>query len=346
MTATGTGGELTPDRVMQVGMGFWSSKALLCATRLGLFGELAGGARTAGEIRAALGLHGRGLRDFLDALVALGFLERDGLGDDAHYRNAPEADAFLDPAKPAYVGGFLAMANDRLYPFWANLEEALRTGEPQNEVRHEGRDLFDGLYEDPERLEQFVDAMAAVQMGPFNALAEAFDFSPYATVCDVGGASGALSIVLARRYGHLRCITLDLPMVEPVARRRIEEHGLGDRVEARSIDFWQDPLPPADVITMGNVLHDWGLDGKKRLMAGARESLPDGGALVAIENVVDDERRDNAFGLLMSLNMLIETRAGFDFTGAEFARWAREAGFRDTEVRPLAGPTSAAIAYK
>lgn len=337
---------LSPEHIIQVGTGFWPAKALLSATRLGLFGLLASGPASARQIRSALGLQDRGLYDLLDALTALGFLERTGSGPQATYRNAPEADRFLDPAKPGYIGGFLTMVNDRLYPFWSSLEEALRTGEPQNEIRHEGVDLFDKLYTDPDRLEQFVDAMAAVQAGAFQALAESFDFSPYTTVCDVGGASGALSIQLARHYGHLRCITLDLPAVEPVARRRIQAAGLEQRVEARSLDFWREPIPGADVITMGNILHDWGLRDKKRLIAGARAALAEGGALIVIENLIDDERRENLFGLLMSLNMLIETREGFDYTGAEFRDWALEAGFRDTEVRPLAGPASAAIAYR
>lgn len=346
MTDAADESALAPDRIMQVGMGFWAAKVVLSATRLGLFGTLAAGAAPASRIRDALGLHERGLYDFLDALVALGFLEREGLGEQALYRNAPDADRFLDPAKPTYMGAILEMANDRLYPFWRDLEEALRTGEPQNESKHEGVDLFDKLYDDPERLEQFVDAMAGVQMAPFQALAESFDFSPYATLCDVGGASGDLSIQLARRYRHLHCITIDLPMVEPLARRRIEEAGLRERVETRSIDFWEDWIPNADVITMGNVLHDWSREDKKQLMSKTRESLHEGGALIAIENIIDDERRENTFGLLMSLNMLIETREGFDFTGAQFHDWASEVGFRDTEVIPLAGPTSAAVAYR
>src|SRR5205809_6485729 len=97
---------------------------------------------------------------------------------------------------------------------------------------------------------------------------------------------------------------------------------------------------------MGNVLHDWNLEQKLELIRKAYDALPEGGAFIAVENIIDDARRENAFGLLMSLNMLIEFGDAFDFTGGEFAGWCKQAGFKDVEVLPLAGPTSAAIAYK
>lgn len=340
------GPKVTPERIMQTAMGFWASKTLFSAVKLDLFGHLADAPKAASEIREALDLHDRGLYDFLDALVALGFLEREGLLDEATYRNAPDADAFLVRNKSTYLGGFLEMANDRLYSFWGDLEEGLRTGEPQNESKHGGADLFDRLYDDPKRLEQFLAAMASLQMGAFTALVKQFDFSSYNTLLDAGGASGALALQVARHHDHMHCISADLPAVEPIARQRIREAGLDDRVEARSLDFWNEDFPIVDVITMGNILHDWGLAEKKTLISKAFDALNDGGALVVIENLIDPERRENIFGLLMSLNMLIETRKGFDFTGDDFDDWAREAGFRNTEVLPLAGPASAAIAYK
>jgi precorrin-6B methylase 2 len=206
--------------------------------------------------------------------------------------------------------------------------------------------MFEALYSDPGRLEQFMHAMAGISMGPFHALAEAFDFSRYETLCDVGGATGQLSIAVARRHPHMRCTTFDLPVVEPIAKRTIEAAGLSDRVTAVAGDFFADPLPKADVITMGLILHDWNLERKMQLIRAAYDALPEGGAFVVVENIIDDARRENVFGLLMSLNMLIEFGEAFDFTGADLARWCKEAGFDRVEVVPLAGPTSAGIAYK
>lgn len=341
-----TGDQVAPDRIMQTAMGFWPAKTLLSAIKLDLFSYLSAGPRSGPAIQSQLGLHERSLYDFLDALVALGFLEREGIGRDARYRNTADSAQFLVRTEPSYIGGFLEMANDRLYPFWADLEEGLRSGKPQNETKHGDHDLFDTLYEDQERLDQFLSAMAGVQMGAFMALVEKFDFSPYRTLLDVGGASAALSIQVARHHDHIHCLSTDLPPVEPIARQRIREAALDQRVEARTLDFWQENFPSADVITMGNILHDWGLAEKKRLIDKAYRALNDGGALIVIENVIDDERRKNAFGLMMSLNMLIETRQGFDFTAADFDGWAREIGFESTSLLPLAGPANAVIAYK
>jgi len=337
---------LTPQRILEVGMGFWPAKVLLSAVELGVFSSLGASSKTPEELRALLGLHPRAVPDFPDALVALGFLERDGDWPTACYRNTPESAAFLDRRSPGYVGGFLEMANARLYPFWGELSEALRTGKPQNELKRTGTSMFGELYRDPARLEQFMDAMSGISAGNFTAFAEKFDFSAYRTLCDVGGATGQLSCLVAERHPHLRCTTLDLPVVMPIAERRIAARGLGDRVTARAIDFFTEPLPGADVITMGMILHDWNLEKKLHLIRAAYDALPAGGAFVAIEHLIDDARRENAFGLMMSLNMLIEFGDAFDFTGADFAAWCTQVGFRETRVIPLTPTASAAVAYK
>ena len=338
--------EATPDHIMQIGMGFWASKALLSAVELGVFTYLADGPKTGRDIERALGLHPRGTYDLLDTLVALGLLARDGDGVAGRYHNTAETAEFLDRKSPRYIGVILEMANARLYRFWADLTPALKTGKPQNEIKHSGRPMFDELYAHPERLEQFIEAMAGISRANFTALAERFDFTRYSTLIDIGGASGQLSCLVASRHAHLSCRSCDLPVVKPIAERNIAKRGLSDRVQADVIDFLNDEFPKADVITMGMILHDWNLDRKKMLIAKAYRALPKGGTLIAVENVIDDERRKNAFGLLMSLNMLIEFGDAFDFTGADFAGWCHEAGFSRCEVLHLAGPASAAIAYK
>jgi len=188
--------------------------------------------------------------------------------------------------------------------------------------------------------------MAGISAGNFQAFADSFDFSRYRTLCDVGGATGLLSTCVAKSHPHMRCVSADLPAATAIATRKIAEAGVADRVSAQPIDFFREPLPRADVITMGMILHDWNLDRKMQLVKAAYEALPPGGAFVVIENIIDDARRENAFGLLMSLNMLIEFGDAFDFTGADFDNWCRSAGFRSTEVMPLGGPASAGIAYK
>ncbi len=337
---------IDPSHIMQVGAGFWASKTLLSAVELQLFTQIGAEAKTGEEIGERLGLHPRSIYDFLDTLVALRFLQRDGDGRDGRYRNTPETATFLDKRSPAYIGGILEMFNERLYRFWGDLTVALQTGEPQNEIKHTGKPMFEELYSDPARLEQFMAAMQGISLGSFHALAETFDFSKYETVCDIGGATGQLCTILAERHPHLRCTSYDLPVVAPIAERAIAAAGLADRVATASGDFLADPLPRADVITMSLILHDWNLERKMHLVRSAYDALPEGGAFIVIENLIDDARRVNAFGMMMSLNMLIEFGDAFDFTGGDFAGWCREVGFRQVEIVPLAGPSSAGIAYK
>jgi len=333
-------------RIMEVGMAFWPAKVLLSAIELRLFSELGSTSKTGAELQSALQLHPRANPDFFDTLVALRFLDRDGDGSAARYRNTPETAEFLDRHSPHFMGGFLEMANNRLYRFWGDLTEGLRTGGPQNEIKHTGAPVFAELYSNPERLEQFMDAMSGISADNFHAFAEKFDFSRYHTLCDVGGATGQLSMFVARKHPHLRCTSADLPAATSIAERKVAAAGLAHRVSVKSIDFFAEPLPKADVITMGMILHDWNLEKKMHLIRAAYDALPPGGAFVVIENLIDDARRENAFGLLMSLNMLIEFGDAFDFTAADFFGWCREVGFSRTEVIPLAGPASAGVAYK
>ena len=337
---------LSPDPILHTAFGFWSSKVLLTAVELELFTRLGKRRLTGAELGAELELHPRAIADFFDALVALRFLEREGDGPGARYANTPAGALYLDRGSPRYIGGIMVMLNSRLFRFWNDLPEALRSGRPQNETKHGGKGVFEELYAEPARLEQFLGAMTGLSRLNFEALAEKFDFSRYATLCDVGGATGLLCIEAAKKHPRLRCLSFDLPVVEPIARRAIAAAGLSDRVTTASGNFFEDPLPRADVITMGMILHDWNLEKKMQLIRAAYDALPEGGALVAVEALIDDGRRENVFGLLMSLNMLIEFGEAFDYSGADFRGWCREVGFRRFEVIPLAGPASAAVAYK
>lgn len=338
--------DLDPSYIMMIGTGYGPSKTLLSAVELGVFTQLGEGPATGEEIGSALGLHPRAVWDFLDALVALRFLDRDGNGKDARYRNTPETAVFLDKSSPRYIGGILEMCNARLFRFWADLTEALRTGRPQNEIRYTGQSMFEELYAHPDQLQQFMHAMESLSLPAFEAFARRFDFPPGQTLCDVGGATGQLCIIAARQHPHLRCVTFDLPPVEPIARKTVEAAGLGDRVEVVSGDVFATPLPRADVITMSLILHDWDLGKKMHLIRSAYEALPPGGTFVAIENMIDDARRKSVFGLISSLNMLIESGDGFDFTGADFSGWCTEAGFKKVDILPLAGQASAGVAVK
>ena len=335
-----------PSTILQTAFAFWSSKVLLTAVEMGVFTRLGERRLTGSALGAEIGLHSRGISDFFDALVAMKFLERTGTGPEARYSNIPAVAVFLDQKSPRYIGGILEMLNVRLFRFWHDLPDALRTGKPQNEVKHSQKPIFEELYADLPRLEQFLGAMTGLSRINFEAFAEKFDFKPFKTLCDVGGATGLLSIEVARKHPHLRAISFDLPAVEPVAKKSIAAAGLSGRIATVAGDFFKDPLPRADLITMGMILHDWNLERKMHLIRAAYDALPPGGALVAIEALIDDDRRENLFGLLMSLNMMIEFGDAFDYSAADFRQWCREAGFKRFDVLHLAGPASAAIAWK
>lgn len=333
--------QLTPTTIMQLGFGFWGSKTLLSAIELGLFTELAKGPLTLEELIKRLNLHPRSARDFFDALVALGMLKRTG----ARYANTAETALFLDRAKASYVGGILEMSNARLYRFWGSLTEGLRTGKPQNEAKT-GEDFFGTLYADPQRLEGFLKAMTGLSIGSARVIAKKFPWKKYRTFTDVGCAQGGVTVEIALAHKHLTGGGMDLPVVQPVFEAYVRAKGLEKRLRFHSGDFFKDPLPSTDVLIMGHILHDWNLEEKMMLLRKAYDALPPGGALVVYEALIDDARKENAFGLLMSLNMLIETHCGFDFTGADCRKWMKEVGFKRTKVERLAGPDGMVVGYK
>jgi precorrin-6B methylase 2 len=332
----------TPDQIMQVGLGFWASKTLLSAVEMELFTELARRPESGEALRDRLGLHQRSSQDFLDALVALGFLER----RDGVYHNTPSTNLFLDKGKPSYIGGVLEMANHRLYGFWGGLTEALRTGQLQNEAKSGETPFFQALYADPARLKGFLAAMTGLSHGANAAIARQFPWHEHETFVDVGTAQGDLAVQIALANEHVTGVGFDLPEVAPIFEDYVERNGVGARLRFAAGDFFAEALPKADVLLMGHILHDWSLDEKRALIRKSYEALPEGGALVVYETIIDDDRSKNAFGLLMSLNMLIETEHGFDYTAADCRGWMTEAGFSTTRAEHLVGPDSMVIGVK
>ena len=330
--------DLSPDRIMELGLGFWGSKTLLSAVELGLFTTLAAGPLDGETLRNRLGVHERGARDFFDALVALGMLER----RDGRYLNTPETNYYLDRNKAAYVGGLLRLANERFYSTWGSLTEALKTGEPQSGIRA-GEDIFDVAYADTAAITQYARAMTGASLHVAKLLAQRFPWADHQTFIDIGAAEGGVPVAIAKAHPHLTGGGFDLPPVRPVFDAYVQQHGLGDRLRFYAGDFFKMPLPSADVLVMGHILHDWNLELKRQLLAKARTALPRGGVLIVYDQMIDDARRKNAAGLLMSLNMLVRTRGGYDYAGADCIAWMREAGFTQMRCEHLCDPYSTVV---
>ncbi|MGH2707239.1 MAG: methyltransferase, partial [Actinomycetota bacterium] len=304
------------DDILELGMGFARAKTLLSAAELDVFSELAKAPLTLEALAERLGIHRRGARDFFDALVALGILER----EDGLYRNTPLADLYLDRAKPSYIGGRLELWS-RMYRTWDRLTEGLRTGQPQDAVVASGATLFEGLYREPESLRSFLRGMAGGSLILGEAIARRFPWKRYRSVVDVGTAQGALVVQLALAHPDLEGIGFDLPPVQPVFEEYVASFGLTGRLRFEAGDFFSDPLPEGEALVMGRILHNWNLEQKRTLLAKAFDALPPGGALIVYESIIDDERRHNVFGLIASLLMLLMTQGGFDYTAADCQGW-------------------------
>jgi hypothetical protein len=333
--------KITPDAIMQIGMGFWSAKTLLVAVELGLFTVLSSSPLDGHTLTESLGIHPRSSQDFFDALVALGLLERHG----EQYTNTPQTEQFLVRGKLEYVGGMLEMANARLYPFWGSLTQALQTGQPQNEAKN-GENFFTALYADAERLKTFLKSMTGLSIGAAKAIAAKFPWNEYKTFIDIGTAQGGLPVQVGLAHPHLTGGGFDLPVVQPIFEEYVSSHNLSQRLKFFAGNFFKDPLPVADVLVMGHILHDWNLDEKLMLLTKAYEALPSGGTLIVYDAIIDDNRCENTFGLLMSLNMLIETPGGFDYTGADCIEWMRSVGLRELQQQHLIGSESMIYGFK
>jgi hypothetical protein len=328
------------DRIEQVAFGFMASKVLFSAIEFGLFTELAKGPLDANQICERCTLHPRAVCDFLDALVALGMLKRNG----ALYLNSDEADFYLDRTKPSYIGTFFEFWSVREYPIFGSLSDGLKSGGPQDEMKR--GEEFEAIYATPERLRVFLRGMTGHSLPSAMAIAQKFHWSRYKTFADIGPAERCLPVQVALAHLHLRGEGFDLPQVRPFFEQHVRSFGLQQRIRFSAGNFFQDPLPTADVLVMGMILHDWDLATKRMLLKKAYDALPNDGALIVYEHLIDDDRRKNIAGLLMSLIMLLETQGGFDYTGADCCEWMREAGFRETYVEELTGIESMVVGIK
>jgi len=332
---------ITPDRIVKLGLAFRAAKALLSAVELGVFTALAESPLDLDTLRKRVGIDERGARDFFDALVALGMLERD---ESSRYANTLESDLYLDRQKPTYIGGELDHFNTYVYPHWNLLTPALRTGKPQSGARATGH--YPALYADQAALETLVKGMTGGTLPVAKALAAKFNWQNYKTIIDVGTAQGCLPVQIAHAHPHITGGGFDLPPVAPHFGNYVREHDLSHRLRFYAGDFLQDPLPSADVLVFGRVLHNWDIATKRMLLKKAHDALPAGGALIVYERLIDDKRRVNAAALLASVNMVIMTAGGFDFTGADCIGWTREAGFRDMRVELLTSEYSMVVGTK
>jgi SAM-dependent methyltransferase len=320
---------------------FWEAKVLLSAVNLGVFDILANEPLDLQTLTFRIGVHSRGARDFFDALVSLGFLTRTG----EVYANSECSAKYLNSAEPTYLGGLLNLAETRLYPVWGKLTEALRTGQPQNEAK-QVPDYYSNLIQDQSRLRVFLQAMSALSMESARQLARTFPWRDYTKFADLGSAEGGLAVELVKNHRHLLGICFDLPPVQPFFQEYVSRWGAADRLTFCGGDFFRDALPQADVFVMGHVLHNWDLPQKQQLVQKSYDALAHDGVLLIYDAMIDEDRKENTFGLLMSLNMLLVTSGGSLYTASECQRWLENVGFRSIRTERLNATDSAVIGIK
>lgn len=323
---------LLPNPLMQLATGFWSFKTYAAAIEIGLFDLLAGGrGMVADEVAAALGIQHRPADLLLAGCASLGLLDKDG----ARYRNSALSEEFLVKGRPYYFGGFVRYLDRREYPAWEHIVEVLRDNRPRTWSSDTQKSLFDT--EDPETLELFWDAMFSISTFTGRALGDVYDFTRHARLLDVGGGSGAYPIELCRRYGHLSATVFDLPPVCGLARDKISAAGLDGTIDTCAGDFLRDSALPGgyDAILLSMILHDWDEETGRALLCKCRASLPEHGAVLICELILNDARTGPPAAALMGMNMLVETEGGKNYSGAEYKQWLLDAGFARVEAVPF-----------
>lgn len=331
-----------PQKILELGMAFWSSRVVLTAVEFGVFTELAGGPQSAEGLREQFGWHARAAGPFLDALVGMGLLRRNRAG---LYSNSRQAALFLDRAKPSYIGGLMELSSKRLYDLWSGLGELLRTGQP-GAVEEQGEsEFFSALYRDPAALKDFLAGMTGITTGEATLIAARFPWERFRTFVDVGAAQGAFPVRVALTHPHLTGASYDLPAVGPIFEEYVASFGLGARLRFIPGNMHDGPLPGADVISFGHLLHGFSESKRRELIAKAHAAIPPGGAILVYDAMIDPERR-NSMGLLSSLNIMLETREGFEATTDQCATWLRDAGIVQITTQHVIGPTSMVFGYK
>jgi hypothetical protein len=290
-----------------------------------------------------LGWHSRAAGTALAALVEAGLLRRDKAG---RYANTVRSAMFLDRTRPSYVGGLLELSSTRLYDLWSGLDDLLRTGRPGAEEERGDNEFFSMLYRDPLALKNFLAGMTGISTGETMLLATRFPWKRFRTFVDIGCAQGALPVRVALSHQHLRGTGFDFPAVRPIFSEYVASFELEDRLDFIEGDFLEAPLPHADVISFGHVFHGRNQTIRQQLVAKAYEATPPGGAVIVYDAMVNPGRRNNYQSLLSSLNIMLESREGYESSTGACAELLRAGGFTRIKVRHLIGPTSAVFGYK
>ena len=322
--------------------GMRASKAVFTAVSLGIFDRLHEGEASLAQLAGRLNCAAHALERLLGACCGLGLLDhRENL-----YRNRPVATRFLRTQSPETLSGYMLYSDRISFRLWGRLGDALHEGTHRwNQEFGGSPSIFEHFFATEEAKLTFLGGMHGLGLLGSPALAAAFDLSRFRRLVDVGGGTGHLVIEICRRYPAIEGCLFDLPPVTPVARRYIEDAGFAGRIETADGDFFSDSLPPADLYSVGRILHDWSDEKVRFLLNKIYKALPPGGGLLICEKTLNEERDGPATAYLQSLNMLVCTE-GRERTASEYESLAKEAGFGDFSINRTSRPLDAMLAIK
>jgi SAM-dependent methyltransferase len=322
--------EVTPDPIFQIASGFMAAKHLFVANEVGLFEQLSDGPATLDTLAGRTGVARSRLRILADAMVALGFVERQG----EVYQNAPVAATFLTGHTPTDLRPFLRFWNHLSYPMWTKLEETIRTGQAQGTMN---------LPAEAQRF--FSEGVEAIQAAPSQAIPSTYDFRRHQRLLDLGGGTGSWLIAILGQYRSLEGTLFELPTAAAVARQRLASDPVGQQVRVVEGDFFIDPIPAGhDVVLIANVVHLLSAEHNLALLRHIRHYVPDGARLLLVDFWTDSTHTQPPFAALMAGEFLVITGEGDVYSEEEVQGWLEETGWRALERKPLAGPVSVIVA--
>lgn len=331
-----------PAPVLDAIEAFRRSKAMFTAVALGVFDSLERGPAGAETLARHMQVNSGALARLLDACVGLGLLKK----EKETYSNLPVAATYLCRSSPRTLTGYILYSNKALYALWGNLEGAVREGTHRwRETFDADGPIFDHFFKSEESKREFLAGMHGYGLLSSPRVVAAFDLSPFRRLMDLGGATGHLAVAACQLYPNLSAAVFDLPAAIEVAREYIHRSGFADRVELTAGDFFRDPLPEADLYSLGRILHDWSEEKIRLLLGKIYARLPRGGAVLIAERLLEDDKSGPLSGLLQSLNMLVCTE-GQERTLAEYAALLGAAGFGDVQGRRTGAPLDALLAVK
>ncbi len=317
--------------LLQLSGGYWGACALHAGVRLDLFTHLAERDHTAAEMAGLCSADPRGMEMLLNALSALGLLDKRG----ERYIATPFAAETLAKGSPSYMGHII-MHHHLLMAGWSRLHEAVVSGLPLRGSVATG--------DDASARESFLMGMynLASQLAP--RIAGAIDLAGRRRLLDLGGGPATYAVHFCLRNPDLAAVVYDLPTSRAFAEGVIGRFGLADRIAFAAGDYHADPLPTGfDVAWLSHVLHADGPERCAGLLAKAVASLDDGGMVLVQEFILDDRKDGPEFPALFSLNMLLGTEAGRSYSGAELADMMAVAGLTDIRRIGIELPNGAGI---